>query len=343
MVDRLDERSLSHLATEALSKSTGLSIDSLEHEADFDTGVDGRVSISRDGRRHSWAFLAKTRMRPGLVPLIIDQRDRAGLDEPLVLFTEHVSPGVAARLKEAGIAFADTSGNAYLDTPDWLVQVIGNGQKHRVGREPGLGPAVWKVCYVLLQDPQSARLSLRELGALAGVSHGSVRTAMMALESRGWLRRLGSAGAVITDHDALHRAWEVGYLDRLGPSQLVGRATPLAGIDLTRWAADSSVDGVGLVGGEIAAEVQRLGIVASTGTVHVEQWGGEEMRALGLVPAEHGPIRVIRTFGSANEDPDRPGFADLLLIRAELVSIQDERLSEVRARLLERIRDRWSR
>jgi|GEM_PF-4466593 len=328
-------------AVNALPKAAGIEASDIRY-ASKDEAFDGWIDFTRDGQTHTWVFETKSRIRPSLVPLLSDHRRRRKPEHPLLLVTDHVTPGVAKDLQAAGIAFIDSAGNVSLESPDWYVWVVGNRRRPRASLHKGLGPAVWKVTYLILREPSSASLPVRELGARAGVSPGAVSTALKSLEARGWVRRMGRSGTVARDLEALHNAWEVGYLDRLRPRQYVTQARP-HDATLQSWAesvVSADLPGV-LIGGELAAERARLGVVAATGAVHLPSWGAPAMKALRLLPSETGPVAVLKTFGTCNHSSQWQGSTDPLLVRAELLSIQDERLDGVRTRLLGLITARW--
>lgn len=337
------ERALVSLACEALFDGAGIEAERVDWSPNAsDLGLDGTLTLARGDQRQSWSFTVKHRLRPGLVPLLSERRRRGELERPFLVITDNVTPGVAAALREEGIAFLDAAGNAWLDSPPWLVWVEGRTRPASTPQRSGLSPAVWKVAYVLLKEPSAAELPVRSLGDLAGVSHGTVSVALKALEERGWVRRLGHSGAPVTDSVELHAAWEVGYLDRLRPQLEVARVRPVGRTlrEFGQAVLEGEQAGVCL-GGELACELGEYGIVAATGALHVPTWGPDLMSSLRLLPSPEGPITVLESFGARNPRSEGAPIADPILLRAELLSIRDERLGGVRSKLLSEIRARW--
>lgn len=98
----------------------------------------------------------------------------------------------------------------------------------------------------------------------------------------------------------------------------------------------------GLLGGELAAQVLGADIMATTAALHVARWDTDLMRMLRLVPFSEGVITIRRQMGALDHDVTRPGLADPLLVRVELLTIADERLDASRQMLSEIIQQRWS-
>ena len=265
---------------------------------------------------------------------------------PRALFiSRYISASLAQKLRERGISFIDTAGNAHLSTEHWFILVTGRSAPQPTRTPRRLSCGTWQVAYVLLRDPSASRLSVRALGERAGVSHGTASLALHALADRGWIRHLGRQGHPIADGEGLRRAWELGYLDRLAIRLHTTMARPLGFASIQDWGR-RVVDVPGdaeptLLGGGLAAELLGMNLVASTAVVHVAGWNATTMKRLRLVPVQSGPVTVLRTFGTDNAHPQSPHLADPLLVRAALMGISDERLDPARAALLALINQRW--
>lgn len=310
-----------------------------------ETGIEH--SVHQDGVGVTLRWSEQAHDFSALIHRHLQEIHLSGLAEKLsqlkspLLITQHVSSPLAEKLRLRGICFVDASGNSYLKHDHLLVFVHGRSPPPKKAIERGLSPTVWQVAFVLLRDPSSHKLPVRPLGKRAGVSHVSAANALHALEARGWIRRLGRHGVAIIDPDALISAWEMGYVDRLVSKLTLTNAVP-GHSTLQQWATTLTpikFNGSDLLGGELAAQLLGLDIIASTATVHVSSWDAETMRRLRLIPSPKGPVRVLRAFGSRNPSRDLPHFADPLLIRGELLLIPDERLNSARSDLLTKVRE----
>ncbi|MFT5587680.1 MAG: hypothetical protein ACI9VR_005293 [Cognaticolwellia sp.] len=267
-----------------------------------------------------------------------------GMQRSGLLVTQHVAAHTATALRERGINFIDSAGNAFLNLDGCYVFVSGRSAKRRGRKTASLSTAVWQVAYVLLRDPAAIALSVRVLGRRAGVAHGTVSNSLRALADRAWVTNLGKGRWVLGDLPGLLQAFEFGYVDRLANKHFLSKAVPV-GESLETWSGRvrERFEGQGLLlGGGLAASELGLDLVDSSATLHVKAWDAQTMRALRLAPSQTGPLVIRRTFGSDNHWAGESGFTDPLLIRAELSLLQDERVQRAREQLLATVMGRWA-
>jgi hypothetical protein len=131
-------------------------------------------------------------------------------------------------LREQGVAYADSLGNAWIATqsPALLVHVRGNKPERRIGANTGrlIEPSGLKILQLLLSAPESLKLTSRTFATLAGVSPASASIV---------LRYLAGVGAIQYRRTAPRRPAHLGetYLDifihgyalKLRPQLLIGR------------------------------------------------------------------------------------------------------------------------
>lgn len=246
-----------------------------------------------------------------------------------VLLLPYASPRLAAALRDAGMAFVDTAGNAWIHRPPLYVSIEGRRPARRPdrGRPPLLAGGL-QVVFALLADPGAVGLPYRDLAGRAGVSLGTVSNTI------GWLREQGhlvgaADGLHIVERGRLRERWELGYLEILRKTLLLGQAR-LAGnatVDtlVTRRAPDV------LLGGELAAASLTGRLVPAHATLHVREPLGPVLQALKLVPEPKGPITLLRRFGGADEGHSLGDvrLAHPLLVRAELLASGDARAREL--------------
>lgn len=148
-------------------------------------------------------------------------------ESPRVLVTAPwISARVGAQLRDAGVGYVDSVGNASVRFGTVLVEVSGRPRRSRPARPvPGLStrsstlltPANRKVVAALLADPALGQATLRDLAAAAGVSLGQAHKASTLLADAGFHRdRLGDAQRVAL-------ADVLDAVDGLGPGDSAGR------------------------------------------------------------------------------------------------------------------------
>lgn len=322
-------------------------LDNALHALEASTGVVGHrqgddlVLTWRD-RAHRFAITQRALVRPGHLPLL---RELAGAAPhwPTLLVTNHVSPPLIEQLKAAGICFIDEAGNAFVETDDWMVLVTGRSNESRVSAKAAVSRAMWQVAYVLLRGGAD-KLTVRQLAEHAGVSHSTAANALAVFERHGWLVRYKDRHP-LEDPGGLLRAFEFGYQDRLMPSLDMGFTVSPGTVPLDPWERsihEQLGPDVALLGGELAAQRMGTDIVAATAVLYVHRFDAEIIRALRVAPARNGPIAVRRIFSDRMAAPDDPRLADALLVRAELLAIDDDRLDATRSALLQQITERLS-
>ena len=238
-------------------------------------------------------------------------------------------------LAKHDVNFADASGNAHIAHGAWFIFTAGRSAPASATPST-LTASTWKVAYAILRNPELGSETVRELAAQAGVWPGATTKAIQALDERGWVSNHGHQRLLVRP-ETLWRAWEGGWVDRLATKLFITRATTPSHRTLLDWSdLASSVEHV-LIGGGVAAQRRGTGIVAETATVHVREWNAATMAQLRLAPDDTGSITVRQRFGALDEDPDHPGLAHPMLVRADLLTVLDERLDGTRQQLAEHI------
>lgn len=296
----------------------------------------------------------RRRIRPSTVePLIAETVARAASDDGSpMLCTEHVSAAVGARLRDAGIAYVDASGNAHVVTPDVHVHIEGVAAKARDHRLPGrpdksplARPHGLRVIHELLRDPGLVRATTRRLAEAAGVGQRSAARVLRELEAEGWIRIDGRRRRAFR-LGVLHRRWIDGYLDVLRPTLRPARMSPVGRDSTVALAAVKDEFGEkyrALYGGPMAARHLGADLRSDELTVHVPPEHRDELAAaMRLRPDPGGPVTFLDPIGDTTRPHDDNLMADALDVHAELLVDSDERLARAAAFLLEsELETRW--
>ena len=297
--------------------------------------ADAHVDLSRGNARQAFSAIVKRTLRPSTVAQVVDHVSALQQDRPLIV-AEHVSDETASLLRARGLAYLDVAGNAFIDTPNFLVAIAGrrpSPERPTPARER-VGAAAWQVAFVLLRDQDAFGLTVRALAERAGVSHAAAAMALHALDARGWIQNLGRRGHPIVQPEALLSSWLTGFVDHIQPRIALARATA-PGKTPADWAREvaTNTQGTHLIGGELGAELGGQEIRGTTGSVYVTAWDAATLRRLRLVPTPQGAIAVRRPFAPDLADPTDPRLVDPLIVLAEVAAIPDERLDGTRASL----------
>lgn len=321
----------SHDAFKTLESLPGLS---LRHDREAN-----HLDVASAAGATRYHLQRKATVTTTTLPALVERLAFADERRPLLL-APYLTPAVTDRLTREGIDFADAAGNIRLDGPAAYVLVLG-----RTLEEPpigtGLSPTDLQLVFALLARPALRRATYRDLHEGTGVSLGAISNGIRRLQEMGYVRR--HAKSVVLRHPSeLLERWEYGYLEKLRP-----RLHPTAyrfGKDATLEsvvAAAADMKGV-RIGGEVAADLMTRHLRPSTLTLHVAAGHVVDVaRALRLPPSRtgEGSLNLLERFApgvDAYRGQATPGHRLIhpILVRAELLALDDARLRSVAQRLL---------
>ena len=152
--------------------------------------VDAFVRIAKGKVQVDIAIEAKRTVTPATFGAILVQTKAQALahGKPVILVTDHVTPPMADRLREAGQQFIDIAGNAYLEAPGWLIYVVGRKPAQTCGPAHAAKagtPAGLKVLFALLCDPALIDRPQREIALAANVALGAIPGVLNDLRDQG--------------------------------------------------------------------------------------------------------------------------------------------------------------
>ena len=318
---------------------------------------DGAPLAVTDGHR-TWGFqlvharYLRTNTVAHRASRILQDRASAGPDTPSLLFTEYVTPGVGEVLRELGICYVDVAGNAWVRGPGLLAWVEGKRRVSAPRTNPKpTTPGALQLVYLLLKDAHWCSRPYREMAEHTGLALGTIGWIMNTLIHSGHVART-STGRVLKSPERLHAEWEEHWYDRLrprlAPTTCIGKRDP----GFERLMNSVSETQGCFIGGELGVTQLLGGVEPTTATIHVPPGSARDcMQALTLLPNRDGNIQLVETFGSENRwdagrgttpnSPSRP-LADPLLLRAEVLSSNDQRLHLMAHELLtDYIMPRW--
>ena len=221
---RPKERELLEAAVETVAGAVGIEI-----QVDWRAEVLGEPIVRL--QTHGYTMELRAEVKDTLNPVVVAQVAEMFAEHPArwVLVTRYVTAAMARKLRELGIQFMDTAGNAYLNADGIHIYVQGEPlpERWKIRREPTalLGVAGLKVVFVLLCDPVLVSIPVRDIAGRAGVAVGTVAGTLKDLRNRGFLvDRPGANRRLVRLQDLLY-LWTAAYAERLRPRTLYGRFT----------------------------------------------------------------------------------------------------------------------
>ncbi|MCL2646847.1 MAG: type IV toxin-antitoxin system AbiEi family antitoxin [Phycisphaerales bacterium] len=266
------------------------------------------------------------------------ERERA---KPCFL-ARYINSNVAVQLRNAGIAYADTAGNLFFHTPFFYALREGAKALPRVEVETRVfhTPAGLRLLGLLLVKPEAVNWQYRALAEAAGIAVGTVHDLLGQLRKEGFLHIADSDHRTLRQPETLLERWIMGYRQRLRPKLLrrryrAGQIEELPNL-LTK--ANQNV----LLGGELAA-------ARITGLLHAQRAAlhvpadvdlSELAKRLRLLSDTQGNVDVLVLPGPAahwmQPGSENPPLVSPILIYAELLATDDDRLREVAAALYDK-------
>ncbi len=296
--------------------------------------ADAAVEVKRG--RHTGRYLAEIK---GALPATALGHVAAKLQQykqPAMLVTRYVTPPMAERLKALNLAFMDTAGNAYINTPHFYIYVT--GRKPPPVEEPArqvkaFRPTGLQVIFALLCRPELVRAPYREIAEAANVALGTVGWVMYDLKRLNYLVERGRHGRQLAQAHKLLDAWVTAYAQQLRPKLYLGRfRAPAAdwwkGVD---WRALHAV-----LGGEPAAAELTGYLKPEITTVYTAGDLDDLLIQHRLKKDPDGDVEILKTFWRFGYQWDYPQLAPPLLIYADLLATAADRNIETGKLIYER-------
>jgi hypothetical protein len=270
---------------------------------------------------------------------------------PPLVVTDKISQNAAERLRKEDIPFLDTRGNAFINLPGTYVYIVGRNQSVSTPnrKTPGgklFGYSGIKLIYALLTDPnldqhpQEAILNgtIREIGAKAQISLGSVSDLFREMTARGYLAEEKDGKRhkrLLLNREELTQKWVHGYCEYRPRKHVVH----LQSSDLDWWKNIQIEDHGGLWGGEIAAVLLTDGFLVNpqVATIYTDKTMYGLVLAANLQKVESGGnVELMAPLhGFLWENPNH--CVHPLLVYADLLYSADGRNRET----AERIHDKY--
>ena len=296
------------------------------------------VRVKVFGKEFVWCVdVTKHLTKPGELQFLMNM-DK--MPHPFLLAARYIPPQAAGRLRDAGIQFIDTAGNAFVNQPPLLIFVKGNKPEKDEIAAPtarlfnGVG---LKIVYLFLCQPELVKRPYRDIAEMTNVALGTVKSTMTELIQKGFIVEMGKKGKKLLNKQKLFERWIEAYPDYLKPKLLLGRFR-----GDKEWWKDIQMDPtLAQWSGEVAAAKLTGYLKPGTITLYADKNRlGELVIANRLKKDPQGNIEIFERFwplgnGFGDGDTTHP-----ILIYADLAAIGDQRTMETARILYEQLIDR---
>lgn len=243
------------------------------------------------------------------------------------LVARYVNPSQADKLRELGIQFFDTAGNASFQQKGLHIFVTGrkpHGPKSQSRSARAFNQTGSRLVFALLCQPGLENKSYREMANVAGISLGAVNWIMNDLRSLHHLSDLGTRGRRILNRKELLKRWVSAYPEQLRPKLVRGRYRTESRRD---WWQKTQLPADAFWGGEVAAQLLTKYLQPQTVTIYSESNLPKLQAQYGLRRDPNGDIELLERFWKFDEWDNKDLFKTVppLLIYADLLSTAVDR------------------
>lgn len=320
----LPERELLKGALGALEQATGTTAHIVEWEQELgERRADALLELIKD--RHKVLYIAEVKPTLPAAALghVVAQLQR--FTKPGMLITRYITPPMAERLKQLNVAFIDTAGNAYINTPQLFVYVTGRKapeKEDNAHRVKAFRPTGLQVIFALLCLPELIKAPYRDIAKAADVALGTVGWVMYDLKRLNYLVERGKLERKLVNTRALLDAWVTAYAQQLRPKLYVGR---YRAPQLDRWRNVDWKKFNTFLGGEPAAARLTQYLKPEKITIYAQGDVNDFLIKHRLKKDPDGNIEVLKTFWRFDYPWNYPQLTPPLLVYADLMATADER------------------
>ena len=290
-------------------------------------GADALVQIGHGKAMHEYAIEEKAQLTPANLGATLQQL--AAYAGKKLVIAEYITPPLAARLRDLGVAFADAQGNAFIHEPPTYIWAVGNKPltKPRLMRTARLfQPGGLKIIFALLCVPDLVDAPLRKIAEAATVALGTAAWVMEDLRNQDYVRDLGKRGRTLVHRRKLMNLWADAY-----PHQLKPKLAPrlFTATEATWWRKLDLQKAGALLGGELAGERLTKYLKPEKATLYLKNGLAPIMTAVPLLPpTDEANVELVPVFWNFEMPTRYPDVAPPLLVYADLLATGDDRCIE---------------
>lgn len=301
-----------------------------------EAGADAWLRLGRGRERALYAVAVRRRLTPAMLGPVLHRM--AGMTGHALLVADYVTPPMAQRLRENGVAFVDAAGNAWMEQPGFVIWHTGNkpaavpkaGKAARVFQPAGI-----RVVFALLCEPERVNAPVREIADAAGVAHGTAGHILDDLRRMEYVvefgRRAGARGRArqrrLRQRRRLLDLWVEAYAQVLRPQLDPRRYRPLNALAPDWWKKATYRELGAWLGGEGAGEIVTRYLRPQDITIYADRRAAFLKRHK-LVADPQGPVIILDRFWHFEIKWEFPDVVPPVLIYADLLATGDDRCWE---------------
>ncbi len=339
------EHDILNEAIDVIYRETGLQLDVVGREINEGTKkIDAILEIRGSGTKFiteikKWASHAN-------LGAIINQLLQLAAPGKQLLVADYINPNMGQNLKEAGVQFIDTIGNAYINLPGCYIYIKGNKPKTTtmgagtITRRAGKAaqPTGVKIIYAFLKNRELINAPYREIANQAQVALGAVGWVIRdLLEQRILIKGLDKKRK-LADYPQLLSKWVEAY-PKLKEKQRIDIFTT---DNPTWWQTIDLGEFDAVWGGEIAAAKYTDYLIPKDALIYIEKinlanfLNTARLRKVQPNEKPENIIDLIEPFWKIDKKEITKNLAHPILVYADLIATGDPRNIDTANRIREK-------
>jgi hypothetical protein len=343
MLETEIERDVLDAAIAAVNRTTGIKIKATPQRKKAGKVIDAELTIEGYKQARFHAEIKKWAQQANFGAIVNQVKQMPGKG---MLVADYVNPKMADRLRELGIPYIDTIGNAFInEKPLYIFIKTTKAQANREKNINGLtetntpgrafNPTGLKVVFEFIKDERILNATYREIAVKADVALGTIGWVINDLKQGGYLIEIGQKNRRLKRKQRLLDKWVDGYLERLRPKLVMGT---FRAENPQWWKTENNITTYGAKwGGEVAAYAMTGFITPQDVTVYLETGDGTTLfKDHRFRKDPNGDIHVYRAFWKEEEAVNalHTNLVHPLIAYADLVGTGDVRNLEAAEKLL---------
>ncbi len=324
-MEKIKENEILKLALEVFKKNLPVQVEFDEMEPVYDIGqrADCLLRMVMHGKEIRYYVEVKPNVTKTDKLLVMMRK--GGFEHPFLLVAKYINGQMAEQLKQDGIEFIDTAGNAFINQPPLYIFVKGNRPPDIVKHIPvkrAFKPAGLRTIYTFLCNPGLENKTYREIAAVTDVALGTVNWIMKELKELGYLLDMGKRGNRLIQKEKLLQRWVTAYPEQLRPKLTLGRFRGEYG-----WWQQKTLDHLKAQwGGEVAAAKLTQYLKPQIITIYtMPQELNQLLTENRLRKDQTGDVEILKRFWNPAEIWKYEDLVHPILIYADLLATGNER------------------
>jgi hypothetical protein len=324
-MEKIKENELLKLALEVFRKNLPEQVEFDETEPVYDIGrrVDCLLRMVIHGKEIRYYVEVKANVTKTDKLLVMMRKGR--FEHPFLLVARYINGQMAEQLKQDGIEFIDTAGNAFINQPPLYIFVKGNKPTDIFKVPPikrAFKPAGLRTIYSFLCKPGLENKRYREIAGVTDVALGTVDWIMKELKELGFILDMGKRGNRLIQKEKLLQRWVTAYPEQLRPKLTLGRFRGEYG-----WWQQKTLDPFkGQWGGEVAAAKLTQYLQPQIITIYTTPQQLNQLLIENKLKRDQiGDVEILERFWKPAEPWTYKDVVHPILIYADLLATGNER------------------